>query len=165
MIGVAGRDGPGAVDLFGEHGSDHEMRPGHGAEGQSGVGTLQDGGVQPLGAADQEADSAGVGQPSFQQFAEAQTVRHFAALVEGDDESVGGERGQEGGGFAALDLGRGAAGFGDFGHREGRAQARVVAGEEFGVGAVAQAADGDQVHGIFRLAVWRSGITAGVGRT
>ncbi len=56
MIGVAGEDLLGAVKLFEQHPAHQQMRPGHRAQRQHGVGVLGDGAAEPLGAADREGE-------------------------------------------------------------------------------------------------------------
>src|SRR5580765_2914975 len=54
VIGVAGQQLLGAIDLFGEHGAGQQVRPGHGAEGHDQRGFPQQRLAMAVGAADQE---------------------------------------------------------------------------------------------------------------
>ena len=58
VIGTAGQDRRGPVKLFGQHHAGQHVRPDHGSEGQNEIGPVAQGGVQPVGAADQ-ADRLG----------------------------------------------------------------------------------------------------------
>jgi len=61
MIGMAGGDGLGAVELLAEQGADQEVRPGHRAQGKHEIGAVGHRRVVAVGAADQEGDIAGAG--------------------------------------------------------------------------------------------------------
>ena len=86
MIGVAGKNSAGTIELFEQHDAHELMRPGRRTEGESKPGALAQAGSKAVGAADDEADARAVlGAPLAQQCRERRTVEIFAALVENDD--------------------------------------------------------------------------------
>ena len=58
---MAGEDLLRAVQLFEQHAAHQQVRPGHRSEREHRVGALDDGGPEPVGAADREGDGAGAG--------------------------------------------------------------------------------------------------------
>ena len=48
MVGRAGKDGGGAVELFAQHDPDQHVRPDHRAEGQERIGLVTHGGFMSL---------------------------------------------------------------------------------------------------------------------
>ena len=61
VVGVAGEDGEGAVDLFGEDGAGELVGEGDGAEGEDEGGAGAGGGGPAVGGADGEDDGLGAG--------------------------------------------------------------------------------------------------------
>ena len=90
VVGVAAADGLGAPELFGEHGSDQQVGPGHGAETECHVGACGNAGIEAFGAADHEDDGAGVFEPGGEVGGEGFAGGAGAAEVEGDGAGVGG---------------------------------------------------------------------------
>jgi len=89
MVGAAGEDRDGAVDLFGEHDADQGMGPGLDAEGEGLVGSGEDVGGEAVGAADHQDELAHavVAQAGDAGGEGARGVR-LAVLVATDDVSV-----------------------------------------------------------------------------
>jgi len=63
VIGVAGEDLLGAIELLQQKAAGQEVRPGHRAKRQNGVGALDRCLAEPVGAADREGEYAGAGVP------------------------------------------------------------------------------------------------------
>ena len=61
MIGVAGKDLLGAVELFQEHAARQQMRPGHGTQGQHELGFVPHLIGEAVGAADEKRQIGGPG--------------------------------------------------------------------------------------------------------
>ena len=57
---MARKDRLGPVQLLGDQPADQLVRPGHAAECENQIGPLEDAAGKPLGAADQDRDSAEV---------------------------------------------------------------------------------------------------------
>ena len=106
---MAGGDRAGPVELFGQHRAGQEMRPGHPPEREGIPGARRHLGGETFRPADQEADPPAEAEPAFQQCRQFRAVRRRPAGVERDREGPGGQGGEQGGAFAALDLGRAAA--------------------------------------------------------
>ena len=141
---MAGGDGLGAVELFGQHGAGQQVWPGEAAEGEFGVGAGEHGGIQPLGAADHEGDRAAGGLPVAEAGGEAGAVQRVAVEVEHHQQGFGGEGGDEGSCLPPFDF-RGAAGaFGQFDQPQAGPQAFGIAGDQVGFRGFAGPADGDQ---------------------
>jgi len=90
VVGVAGEDGEGAVDLFGEDGAGEFVGQGDGAEGEDKAGAGAGGGGPSVRGADGEDDGLGAG------VAEAAEVSGeffggelLAAAVEEDEDASG----------------------------------------------------------------------------
>ena len=94
------------------------MRPGEPAERECHIGAGEHRRIQPLGAADQEADRAAGGEPAFEQCGQLLAVGRGAGGVEGDDERARRQGGEQRLALAAAALGGGAARLGDLGERQ-----------------------------------------------
>jgi hypothetical protein len=89
MIGAAGQDGDGAVDLLGQHHPRQSVGPGLRAEGQGLVSGLEEVGIETVGAADDQHQSpdtviAQGGDPA----GEGAAGPDLAMLIAGDDMGV-----------------------------------------------------------------------------
>src|SRR4051812_30078512 len=85
MIGVAGKDGRGAIELLGKHDAAKLMRPGHGAEADDQVGGSAQGGMVAVRSADEERQAAPVFIPKADKSRrELLGGEVLAALVERD---------------------------------------------------------------------------------
>src|SRR5262245_13369012 len=108
VVGMAGHQGHGAVELFHEHDANQLVRPGGGAKGQAEVGVLAQVVGNTVRAADEEyGGGPGVVAPAPQGVGKAGRAEVLAALVEQDrDGSVGNElrQGDRFLGFAAVGL-------------------------------------------------------------
>ena len=146
MIRMPCRDRPGTEGLFGEHGADQQVGPGHRAERQGVVGAAQDARVQAFGAADEEAEGAGGVEPACEEGGEGFAAGRGGAEVERDGQRLGRQGGEDGIALAAFDFAGAAPPFRQFGDAEGRAQPGVVAVEQRRFRPRADAADGDQAE-------------------
>ena len=100
MIGVAGQDGGGAIELLGQHDAGETMRQRDGAERQHRVRRLAYSRSQTVGAADKDghrpaATVAGLAH----EMCKALAGQRLAALVEGDDRIGAARELQERGAF------------------------------------------------------------------
>ena len=150
MVGAAGEDGDGAVELFGEHGAGEGVGPGLRSEGELQVGPDQDRGIEPVRAADDQGEA---GDPFIPPAGEAGGElaggERRPMFVAGDDALMVQPR-EEGRGFGRLP---GASGF-DLDEADRREAERAAAGlgagypvtGEGGFGRAAQPADADQIE-------------------
>ena len=107
MIGVAGEDLLRPVELFQQHAAAQQMRPGHRAQGQHLIGPVDDGGPEPLGAANREGEGGDAGIAPFPEPVGEIAARPLpAAGVEGNEAGGGGQRGEDQLGLAPLQFGR-----------------------------------------------------------
>ena len=144
VVGVAGGDRLGAEELFGQHHADEHVRPGERAQAEQVVGAREDRAVQALGATDEEGERAGLLGPGEQAGGQDFAGGRGFAEIECDDGGGGGECVEDGLALATADFAGAAAGFGELGDLEFGAEPVVVAGEQLGLGAAADPADGDQ---------------------
>ena len=106
VVGMAGDDLLGAVDLFQQHGAHHHVWPGHGAEGDDAPRPLDDTVVQPLGAADHEGELGhAFVSPHAQKLREILAGNFLTTRFEGHHDGAGGTGGFQQPGFAALQFG------------------------------------------------------------
>ena len=82
VIGFPLDDGAGTVELFGEDEAHHLVREGHGRERELFVGTLIDGGREPIGAADDEDQSAGGVLLALHPFVDAWFISRLKHIVD-----------------------------------------------------------------------------------
>lgn len=105
MIGVAGEDGGGAVELFGEHDAGKLVRPGHPSERDHRGGGLQHRGIVAVGAADGKNQFARAGVAlACQKLGKILRCQGFAGFVEGNDTGAGIAQGMQFRGFLAATL-------------------------------------------------------------
>jgi hypothetical protein len=116
MIGVAGKDGRGAIELLGKHYAAKLMRPDHGAEADDEVGGGAQGGIVAIGSADDQRKAAPVLVAKASQNCSELVGREILApLVEGDQHAALGQLRPEPGGLVMTPgFGRAGAPFSDF---------------------------------------------------
>src|SRR4029079_8175340 len=96
MVGVAGKDRRGTVELFGKHDAAELMRPGHGAEADDKVGGSAQGGIVAVRSADDQRQAAPVFIPEpGESRRELLGSEVLAALVERDQSGAPGELRQQ----------------------------------------------------------------------
>ena len=150
MIRRSGKDGDGAVDLFGQHGAGERVGPGLHAEGDGLAGFGNQRRVEAVGPPDDEGEVPNtVIAQAGDFFSESPRGQGLAAFVAGDEAGLAG-LGAQGLGLRAL------AGFSGFNLDDGnraKAQRAAADGGPFGIiagkggfSAAAQAADGDQAN-------------------
>ena len=143
---MAGEDLPGAIDLLQEHDAGKQMRPGHRSERKDRPGTVEDGAVETVGAADRKGEfgKAAVA-PLRDPFGESAARPREAALVEGDEAGIGRQGRQDQLGFARLQgrLWQPPARF-QFDDRDGRCDAPGVERLQFFQRPTARSADRDE---------------------
>src|SRR5580704_9782057 len=89
MVGMAGQDGPGTVNLLQHHDAHELMRPSGRAEGELQFGALAQASRKPIGAADDKACGRPVFLAPFAQYGgECRAVDVISALVEDGDDGV-----------------------------------------------------------------------------
>ena len=87
MIGVAGKNCPGPIELLKQHDAYKLMRPRCRSEGELELGAPGKTGREAVGAADKKANGRAVlPAPCTQQPREARTVETLAPFVENDDD-------------------------------------------------------------------------------
>ena len=86
---MAAQDRRGAVELLRQHDAHQLVRPGEGRKAQGQVGARDEIGIEPVGAADDEADAGpAVVAPVDELLGEAVGVDGFATLVQGDQPDI-----------------------------------------------------------------------------
>lgn len=85
MIGVAGKNGPGPVKLFGNDNSHELMGKGKGRQRQLFIGSAQAGRVQTIGTTHQQRDIAPLHAPITQLTRQRLGIEGGTVLIEGND--------------------------------------------------------------------------------
>ena len=129
MIGVAGEDCHGPVQLLGKHHPDELMRPRHFAKSEAKLGFFEKLRAMAVGAADCEDDVARAAvPPAGDPVGKGGARQVLALLVEGDEGAALAEGGDDRRGLLGLaGLRRASPAFGEFANGEGesrRGQAR-----------------------------------------
>ena len=89
VVGVAGEDGHGAIELLGEDEPGEGVRKRHGAEGKEEVGAGESGGRPSAGGADGEGDGALAGVAQDAEAVRKVEGRHeLAGAVAKDEEGL-----------------------------------------------------------------------------
>lgn len=130
MIGMPAQQAVGAEDLLGQHHAGEHVRPRRGPEAHHVLGAVEHRPVMPLRPADGEGDVAARIPPAAEPGGEGLRRLGHPALVEHDEGSAIGQRGEQRGGLAALDLGRAAAAIGHLMECDGRPKPGGIAGEQ-----------------------------------
>ena len=103
---MPGQDLLGAVELFQQQRPGEQVRPGHRAERQHGIGARDNRGTETVGAADREGERAGAAvAPAREPVGKDAAGPRFAPLVERDKSGADGQRGEDQPGLAQLELG------------------------------------------------------------
>ena len=106
MIGMARQDALGAVELFDQHTACEQMRPCHRSHRQDEICLLADGFVQPVGAAEGEAQILPPAvAPAADTPRQGRTVQGDAGGVEGHQDGAAGHLFEQSSGFAAAAFG------------------------------------------------------------
>ncbi|EGE58302.1 hypothetical protein RHECNPAF_33400106 [Rhizobium etli CNPAF512] len=118
VVGMAGQDGDGAIELFCDQRADELVRPGHFAQAECSVGTIVERGIEAVGAADRDHQIAfALVAIGAEQICESFAVERLAAFIEKNEDAAFGKRFQQYRcllAFAGLCIG--GAAFGSFGN-------------------------------------------------
>lgn len=144
VIWVARDDRLGAEQLFGEHDADQHVRPGERAEGEDVVGAGKHGCVKALGAANEKARRPARVGPGGERKGERLAVRCGGTQIQRDDNSSGGQGGEQECRLSPPNLRRVTTTFGHLRDHDSRAKARGVAFEQFRFRAACEAAYGNE---------------------
>ena len=103
VIGMPGEDGPGAIELLGEHDADELMRPGDRAECQAQIGAREDGLTKAIRSADRYEDIGFAAiAPVAQALSEGGTAKRRTVLVERQEHRVARHFAEDRGRFLVL---------------------------------------------------------------
>ena len=106
MIRVAGQDGNGTIELFGQHDACKLVRPCRAAESECERGPVPDRFAVTIRTADQESHfRGGVAKAGFDQLRKLAAGLVAAGFIEDDDKGIVCDSGEEGGGFLLLAIG------------------------------------------------------------
>ena len=107
MIGMAGKDLLGTIELLAQHRADEEVGPRHGPEREEIVRARPNRIAMAIRPADEEGDGRATALPFGDQIGEIRARNVLAALIEGNDQCAVGESGEQQFAFTGLAFRRG----------------------------------------------------------